>query len=51
MFFLHIYTALKIMSIKESMFKLKQAQEQMKQKYAKEINGKSIFNASISEDC
>uniref|UniRef100_A0A8C1YU12 Si:ch211-14a17.10 n=1 Tax=Cyprinus carpio TaxID=7962 RepID=A0A8C1YU12_CYPCA len=31
--------ALKIMSIKESMFKLKQAQEQMKQKYAKEING------------
>ncbi|XP_026145442.1 myosin-11 isoform X2 [Carassius auratus] len=30
--------ALKIMSIKESMFKLKQAQEQMQQKYAKEIN-------------
>uniref|UniRef100_A0A671QVG6 Myosin-2 heavy chain-like n=1 Tax=Sinocyclocheilus anshuiensis TaxID=1608454 RepID=A0A671QVG6_9TELE len=42
--------ALKIMSIKESMSKLRQAQEQMQQKYAKEVNGKSILNASISED-
>lgn len=39
------------MSIKESMSKLKQAQAQMQENYAKEINGKSIFNASISEDC
>ncbi|XP_073705375.1 uncharacterized protein [Garra rufa] len=31
--------ALKIMSIKESMFKLKEAQEKIKEKYAKEING------------
>ncbi|XP_016365512.1 myosin-2 heavy chain-like [Sinocyclocheilus rhinocerous] len=31
--------ALKIMSIKESMSKLRQAQEQMQQKYVKEING------------
>uniref|UniRef100_A0A672L728 Myosin-11-like n=1 Tax=Sinocyclocheilus grahami TaxID=75366 RepID=A0A672L728_SINGR len=31
--------ALKIISIKESMSKLRQAQEQMQQKYAKEING------------
>ncbi|XP_016136065.1 myosin-11-like [Sinocyclocheilus grahami] len=31
--------ALKIMSIKESMSKLKQAQAQMQEKYAKEING------------
>uniref|UniRef100_A0A671QVG2 Myosin-2 heavy chain-like n=1 Tax=Sinocyclocheilus anshuiensis TaxID=1608454 RepID=A0A671QVG2_9TELE len=30
---------LKIMSIKESMSKLRQAQEQMQQKYAKEVNG------------
>uniref|UniRef100_A0A671KZL5 Si:ch211-14a17.10 n=1 Tax=Sinocyclocheilus anshuiensis TaxID=1608454 RepID=A0A671KZL5_9TELE len=33
------YNALKIMSIKESMSKLKQAQAQIQEKYAKEING------------
>uniref|UniRef100_A0A673IHS6 Myosin-11-like n=1 Tax=Sinocyclocheilus rhinocerous TaxID=307959 RepID=A0A673IHS6_9TELE len=33
------YNALKIMSIKESMSKLKQAQAQMQEKYAKEVNG------------
>uniref|UniRef100_A0A672L4H2 Myosin-11-like n=1 Tax=Sinocyclocheilus grahami TaxID=75366 RepID=A0A672L4H2_SINGR len=37
--FLIHFTALKIISIKESMSKLRQAQEQMQQKYAKEING------------
>uniref|UniRef100_A0A673KPH0 Si:ch211-14a17.10 n=1 Tax=Sinocyclocheilus rhinocerous TaxID=307959 RepID=A0A673KPH0_9TELE len=41
--------ALKIMSIKESMSKLRQAQEQMQQKYVKEINGKSILNDRIQQ--